>query len=170
MKAAFFAVFLVAGIVLFPATAQEASGRARPSLPANWLSLEAGIFKFDSVGLRYDRDIHDFFSVGVRTFMSTAVPWKEAGALATGRFFPGRAALYFELGLGYGMMPGKETENTVSGLLIAPALGFRIDVGRRGGYFINPFLNTPHFVINLKDTGEITNSGFAFGFGIGGRF
>ena len=177
-KMAFFALFLLALYVAVPAAAgnnaPENTGaplaRERGRM-TNWFSVEVSIFSFDSIGMRYDRDINAIFSVGLAVFGSTYMPWSIAGAMATGRFFPGGSSSYLELGLGYGRITDRTSEphTTVTGFKIAPALGIRLDIGRRGGGFINPFLNFPSWVVGLP-RGSGGMGSFRFGFGLGGRF
>ena len=179
-KMVFFALLLLAAQVAVhaaagdntPENADAAPTRERGRL-ANWLSIEVSIFSFDSIGLRYDRDINANFSLGLAVFGSTYMPWSTAGAMATGRFFPGGGSSYLELGLGYGRITDRASEphTSVTGFKIAPALGIRLDIGRRGGYFINPFLNFPSWVVGLPGGSEgLGNSNFRLGFGLGGRF
>ena len=179
-KMAVFALLLLAAHVAVHATAGDDTpenadavcARERGRL-ANWLSAEVAVFGFDSIGLRYDRDINANFSVGLAVFGSTYMPWSTAGAMATGRFFPGGSSSYLELGLGYGRITDRTSEphTTVTGFKIAPALGIRLDIGRRGGFFINPFLNFPSWVVGLPRGANGTGiSNFRFGLGLGGRF
>ena len=90
------------------------------------------------------------------------------GLVATARFFPLARmegfflirSLYLELGVGAGYVGRRGSSRTVwvdqwdiyselestrriFGFMLAPAVGWRIDVGRPGGFFINPFVSFP---------------------------
>jgi len=108
----------------------------------NWVS---GEISFLGAGVRYERDINDFFSVG-GVFFWNLLPVDNGqyslGLLATARFFPWGSPFYLELGIGAGAGDGVgDGVIEFPSLMIAPSLGVRLDIGREGGFFINPFLS-----------------------------
>jgi len=103
------------------------------------------------------------------------------GLVATLRFFPLRS-FYIELGAGGGWSvrdrgSGGNYRN-VFGFMLAPAAGWKIDFGRPGGFFINPFVSFPITIGNVTRWnyyGDRRRSGGAlhhirFGIGLGRAF
>lgn len=141
----------------------------------NWLSGEAG---FSGFGVRYERMLSDTFSVGATGFINSALFfWNSFGLQASGRYYPWAGNFYLELGLGAGVITGgvgiylaDEWYYTVGGM-VTPGLGWKIDVGKPGGFFINPMISVP--VVFGKGTpaiGYITEEGYTEEFIIGTNF
>jgi len=135
----------------------------------NWVS---GELLWVGFGVRYDRNITDWFSVGASAFMHfmpglAGDPDEYTiGALATARFFPFGSPFYFELGLGWGHL---EMDLPVynyryTGPVIAPALGLRLG-GRERDFFVNPFLRVPTVFDFVHDRNEIAT--IILGVGLG---
>ena len=119
----------------------------------NWLSLDA---TFWGGGIRYERDLNERFSIGGIAFWNMFAGLAgsySAGALITIRFFPGGSPFYLELGMGWGTARYREEYEfprgtrprayRSGGFMVSPALGARLDVGRVGGFFLNPFISLP---------------------------
>jgi len=116
---------------------------------ANWLSGEVSLF---GVGIRYERDINSFFSVGGAFFYTMefgSTLHHAVGASVNARLFLGNLPIYLEMGMGWGTISsmaekrlGREERFWASGFMINPALGARL-VGQRGRFFVNPFINLP---------------------------
>jgi len=133
-----------------------AAGRAppRPVRPrsVNWLSVEGSLL---GLGARYERDVSEFFSVGVVGWFDVNL-WdpeediQSFGFLAAARFFPLNLTglfsngfpVYIELGMGVGHVQwlGRNGESFASGLMVSPAIGARLG-GQRRGFFVNPFVS-----------------------------
>jgi len=151
-----------------------------PDLPrANWISGYTGLLNMHHYfGIRYERDINRFFSVGGTV---TALGF-DIGALATARFFPGGSPFYLELGMGWGWIGGHEDRELwlASGFMVNPSIGVRLG-GRRIGFFANPFIAlpvvfgeskwawdfSPHRPRPNQPSGGNINIGFLFAFAIG---
>jgi len=137
----------------------------------NWFSAEVTVV---GVGLRYERDINNVFTMGGTVWFSTTNVFEDTpvyyiGAMITARFFLGSSPLYFELGAGFGNIGqdvyheqwGYDWEST-NGLMIAPAIGLRFGGQTAAGLFANPFISLPLVL------GE--DSFFRFGIGLGITF
>ncbi|MCL1815843.1 MAG: hypothetical protein FWG27_08520 [Treponema sp.] len=116
----------------------------------NWISGEASLL---GAGLRYERMLNDNISIGGTLFWhSFFFFWNSVGIQAAGRYYFG-SVFYAELGLGYGTITGTEDVdyhgNTFSwvyvtkGFMVTPAIGWKIDVGAPGGFYINPMIALP---------------------------
>jgi len=100
----------------------------------------------------------------------------SGGILVTARFFPWRFPFYLELGMGLGSIALSQrfdlyyagsrsgdayVRKSVTGFMIAPAMGVRIG-GQRRGFFVNPFVNLP---IVIADGTAMTS--LVMGIGLG---
>ena len=165
------------------------AGREPPPPPppptANWFSAE---ITFAGVGVRYQRDINQFLSLGGTIFWNVGLEdgsysWilrNAIGLLATARFFPFGLPLYLELGIGWGVIEdwGDAGSYFASGFMMSPALGVRLG-GQRGGFFANPFVSFPvvfgektrgklfQSSSNEEEIGGNVTSRFMFGIGFG---
>jgi len=122
----------------------------------NWVSVDLGVF---GIGIGYEYMLSSNLSVGANAYTSTMFFSGGSGIIGFGRYYPFNSNLYTELGLGYGssksMMSGYHIENkadngmtgtasiATTGLLISPGLGWRIDRGEPGGFFIQPGFKFP---------------------------
>jgi hypothetical protein len=167
----------------------------------NWISGELNIL---GVGLRYERMLSPNFSIGANAYVNTLIIAANAGVSAVARYYPWAKTFYLELGVGFGSSSGLGTEVTIiekgtgtestwggvttTGVIINPGLGWKIDVGEPGGFFINPGIivpiaigtQTPFSVFGVgdgfatdrydvkKQTG--VNTGFVVYFGMGFAF
>jgi len=143
-------VMLVTGVVF-------AEGRPA-NIRDNWISGEINIL---GAGLRYERMLSENFSVGATLYGSTLIMTLDTSGIgAFARFYPFGKTFYLELGLGYGQNSDMAFDEGVtivnadgtrdpynlvktSGLDITPGLGWRIDVGKEGGFFLNPGISLP---------------------------
>jgi len=156
--------------------AGRAPRRRDPEQPrANWLSGEATIL---GGGMRYERDINRFFSLGGNIFYNSLPSnygWflRAIGALATARLFPGGVhnPFYAEISAGWGITERTAKRSRIngwdgyqywhdiysaSGFMVAPALGVRFG-GQRTGFFANPFVSLP-MVLGRKEWGTMFHS------------
>ncbi|MDR2516050.1 MAG: hypothetical protein LBC88_01565 [Spirochaetaceae bacterium] len=124
----------------------------------NWVSGEVSLI---GAGLRYEFMINEKLSVGVNAYWSSLFfIFNELGANAVARFYPWGKKFHAGLGLGYDIHTGVTAR---AGLGIVPEVGWKIDVGNPGGFFINPLVQLP---ITL---GKDDYWGAGFGIGIGFR-
>ncbi|MDR0290506.1 MAG: hypothetical protein LBI06_06185 [Treponema sp.] len=129
------------------------------STPANWISGEVSLL---GIGVRYEHMLTDNFSIGGNIFFhSFFFIWNSFGANFTGRWYPSGRIFYVEAGMGYGWQSGLSGDlYTIHGLMFAPGVGWRIDFGAPGGFFINPMISTP-IVLGWK---TVSASGWWFGY------
>ena len=157
--------------------------RSGRDVPVHWISGEVSLL---GAGFRYDRSLNEFFSLGVNLFFNftevvdTYEIIMAIGLVATARFFPLATgnifllrSIYLELGVGWGGASRNYSNNIqhAFGFMLAPAVGWRIDVGRPGGFFINPFVSFP---LVFGDDAYRDGSGpvhhIRFGIGLGRAF
>jgi len=165
----------------------------------NWISGELGIL---GAGVRYERMLSPNLSIGAHIYVNTLLFSAAMGASAVARFYPWAKNFYLEMGVGFGTASGPGevtyvsksdgTENTwggvtTTGVTINPGLGWKIDVGQPGSFFINPGImvpiaigtQTPYTIIGMdaflsefydvkKQTG--VSVGFVAYFGMGFAF
>lgn len=121
--------------------------------PVNWISVEGSIL---GVGIRYERSLSNFFSLGANGFWQTLNDDNDFGITAIAKFFPGNSFFFLELGAGYGSIDGTvdysyqlggqtkkgELSYSASGFLISPSVGLRF--GRMAkGLYADVFFSVP---------------------------
>jgi len=133
---------------------RERRERREPRDPDNprihWLSGEISGEQrrgfHPGIGIRYERDINELFSVGAAIFYHVVNVIDEGdlptlmGLLATARFFPVGLPFYFELGVGIGS--SEQINFDIHGFILNPALGARLG-GNERSFFVNPFISLP---------------------------
>jgi len=172
-----FLVMAIATLVTAGVCAQDAQ---------NWISGEASIF---GVGARYERMLNDKMSVGANVYWNTLIFWNEVELGGSFRYylFP---TFFVGGGLGFHVHTGvydyEYTHNgrkyadtwwgAVSGVAISPEVGWKIDVGSKSGFFIQPGVKMPITFGKLEAYNRYTDSEFKVGlgivpyFGLGGAF
>jgi hypothetical protein len=149
----------------------------------NWISGEISIL---GVGARYEYMLNEKFSVGVTSFWNTLIFWNAWGVSAAARYYPFAGAFYLEGDLGYGTVGGIEegTDSSGSpyswfyftkGVMVTPGIGWKIDIGAPGGFFINPMVTFPIvFGKKVYDIGGTSDFKVGIhpriGFALGGAF
>ncbi len=121
---------------------EEASANAR----SNWISGEVSIL---GVGARYERMLNDNWSVGANVFYNSLLV-DAFGVEAFGRYYPWAGNFYAEIGAGFAHhSPVTENERLLDepfdGFMISPGIGWKIDVGNPGSFFLNPNIIIPIF-------------------------
>ena len=172
MKTRIFFLLVLMAAVLRGVSAEEPPG------PLHWLSAEVSLI---GNGFRYERQLSSRLSVGGTAFYHIFfLIWTSMGITASVRFYPWAGAFYAEVGLGCGVVfgtdygPAGSEVYSAYGVMITPALGWRVDLGKPGGFYINPLVALP-VVLGDKERwyGE---TGFGVGvncrpaFGIGYAF
>jgi hypothetical protein len=148
----------------------------------NWLSAELG---FIGYGLRYEHMIGPHWSLGTNIYAAGFVLGGflqdyEAGASL--RFYPwGKnffvglgAGLHWHIGVMFFSMDSFEfMYNNVFGAAISPEIGWKIDVGKPGGFFLQPGMKLPvtlgkreYYNTSVEDGGSDELAG-KFGVGVG---
>ena len=107
----------------------------------NWVSFEVayitkGGWFGPSFGIRYERNVNRFISVGGIAIYRIEVDFV---GLVTTRFFPSGFPFYFEAGLGYASIQTMSDDDADNrGMALSLGAGLRLG-GRRSGFFANPF-------------------------------
>jgi hypothetical protein len=156
----FVLVVIITGGVFAQEAAKEESG---DSGIKNWASGEVSLL---GIGGRYERMLTDKISIGGTFFFhSFFFLWNSLGITASARYYPWAGMFYAELGLGYGWVSGTEEYTyktgygqiitaewvyTNAGVMLTPGVGWRIDFGTPGGFYINPMISLP-IVFGMKD-------------------
>jgi len=158
---------LIAALLSADAGAAGQATRARAARVSNyrlnWFSAE---LTFWGGGIRYERNINNFFSIGGNIFYDNSAILNQTvfGITGTARLYPGGFPLYLELGLGYGHVQPYYCDDccVVTGFMVAPAIGARFG-GRTGGFFAYPFISLP-FVFEDGYLGGAIRFGIGLGF------
>jgi hypothetical protein len=136
---------VLATVVAGGVFAQEKTANVKRS----WLSGEVSLL---GAGARYEFMINKNLSVGVNAYWTSLFfVLNDVGANVVARFYPWGKTFYAGLGLGFGLHTGIEDfvmdgkilgAELISrtGFDIVPELGWKIDVGKPGGFFLNPLV------------------------------
>lgn len=167
-------VLVVSAVIAATGFAQEKAANVR----ANWVSGEVSVL---GGGASYERMLGPQFSIGLGAYYSTLFFfWNELGIDVFGRYYPWGGMFFVEAGLGYhihtaivagsGSGFGADFE-AINGGAITPAAGWKIDIGRPGGFFIKPGIKIP---ISFGKNDVKNKFGVGVGivpyFGLGGAF
>jgi len=113
----------------------------------NYISGEVSLL---GGGARYERMLTDSWSIGGTYFWNTFfILTDSSGVMADVRFYPGAGKFFIELGLGFGWVDSWNllsllaVRDTLYGVMLSPGIGWRIDFGDPGGFFINPMISVP---------------------------
>jgi hypothetical protein len=143
---------------------------AQPSVQ-NWISGEISLIGF---GARYERTLTPNISLGANAYWSSFLLfWNEAEAGAFARFYPAARVFFLELGLGFHAHTavGFDSAELISGTAISPGLGWRIDPGKWGRFFMTTGLRFP---VTFGYDAAVEESGYGIGvvpyFALGGAF
>jgi len=141
--------------VLILAVLVTGSVFAQANVKTNWISADVGII---GIGLRYEYMLSENLSVGANFYVNSLLFTGSGGFIVAARYYPWGKNFYTELGLGLGSVNGygevdiiEKTEGTVdswigittTGFIISPGLGWKIDVGEPGGFYIQPGFKIP---------------------------
>jgi hypothetical protein len=126
------------------------------STQRHWISASPGLrvggssFVWPAAELRYELMINSLFSIGAYVYYEHSY-----GIGITGRWYPSSKSFFLELGSGYNKFYANNIyfdDNTrqwvdyienYNGIDIIPGLGWRIDVGKPGGFYIAPSVKFP---------------------------
>ena len=106
----------------------------------NWISLELGLF---GCGAGYEHMFNSFFSAGVNAYANIFLPLLliNNGICANIKFYPGGRIFFLGIGFGYQGYIVVGAGGTGPG--ITPEIGWKIDVGKEGNFFIQPGIKFP---------------------------
>jgi len=112
----------------------------------NWISGEVSLL---GAGVRYEYMLKPNISIGGSSYWNTFfLIWSDWGIDFSFRYYPGKI-FYFGVGAGFhqqwtifSVLSGGRFGN-VMGLAITPEVGWKIDVGSPGGFFVSPGMKLP---------------------------
>ena len=156
-------VFFVLALVMLITSGLFAQANVRN----NWIS---GELSFLGVGARYERMLNEHWSIGGNVYYNFLLFWNDLGIDFSARYYIWKG-LHVGLALGYHWHTGIYDEidgwAAINGVGITPEIGWKIDVGKEGGFFISPGIKTP---ITLGVYENIIAFGKAGDFGVGFAF
>jgi hypothetical protein len=141
----FFCGFIVCATILNAQSTQRHWISASPGLRAGGSS-----FFGPAAELRYELMLNPSFSIGAYVYYEFSF-----GIGITGRWYPFSKSFFLELGAGYNKLyfnniyfdhdTGRWVKRIedLNGIDIIPGLGWRIDVGKPGGFYITPSVKFP---------------------------
>jgi hypothetical protein len=143
------------------------------SYAKNWISGEVNIL---GAGVMYERMLNKTIGIGANVYWNTLILWNELGADFVFRIHPGGGAFYFGTAVGYHIHTGDYEYKTysgytgtffgaVTGVAVTPELGWRIDFGDPGGFFMQPGVRVP-ITFGLLESYGASKEAFAFGWGV----
>ncbi|MCL2184877.1 MAG: hypothetical protein FWB86_03345 [Treponema sp.] len=118
----------------------------------NWMSYELA---YIGLGIRYERMLGSKISLGVNAYLGVVFPYSEINTFL--RVYPWGKTFFLGVGFGYyneyleeghyiHHFDGNFVYGNSNGFTIIPEIGWKIDVGKPGGFYIMPCLTYP-FVI-----------------------
>jgi hypothetical protein len=141
---------------------------------SNWVSGEVSLI---GAGATYERMLTSNFSVGANAYWTSFfIVFNDVGAKVIGRWYPWGTMFYAELGVGLGIHTGTvratdpqgaswSTLGTTVGLDLVPGVGWKIDVGEKGGFFVEPMIQLPITIGVQQSAWAWTEDEFGFGIG-----
>jgi len=121
------------------------SGNSEKSANAvnNWLSGEIGLL---GIGVRYERMRGEKFSLSGNAYynFSYFFPMVDTGVDIALRYYPFGKIFFIGTGLGYHIHNSYNYWfGPTKGVAITPEIGWKIDAGKAGGFFIQPGVKVP---------------------------
>jgi hypothetical protein len=151
-------IIVIGTVIAVSAFAQEKAANAK----SNWISGELSLI---GIGARYERMLSSQLSVGVNAYWSSLFFfWNELEAGAFARFYPWGKNFFVGAGAGFHIhtaITGDLEAESISGVAITPELGWKIDTGKTGGFFIQPGIRLP-ITLGTNDVKEEFGVGFGF--------
>ncbi|MCL2601435.1 MAG: hypothetical protein FWD91_01330, partial [Treponema sp.] len=131
----------------------------------NWASLE---LNFVGYGVRYERMLSSQLSVGANFYSNGGILLGSGTSLGVGafvRYYPWTGNFFAGAGVGYhtiekaDIVNNKDVIVSTTGIAITPEVGWRIDVGYKGGFYVQPGIRVPisFGVSNAPDEDGIQN-------------
>lgn len=166
-------VLMLAAVAVGGVFAQEETG----SEHRLWVSGEISLF---GAGIRGEYMLSDNLSIGVNAYFTTLIFFNEFAFMAVGRYYPWAGNFHAGLGVGFSMQNNIGTLEhpdgwTSTGMIqtvgvgIVPEIGWRIDVGEPGGFFLNPVVQVP-ITLGSQSGDFIFVGNYTIGFGVGVGF
>ena len=156
--------------------AQEESSASAKN---NWLSGELSVL---GAGARYERMLNEHWSIGGNVYWNNFfIMWNELEAGFSARYYPWGKNFFVGLGLGFhthsGTFEYKLTDpydgeeyvelwwGVISGIAISPEIGWKVDVGKVGGFYLQPGVKVPITFGILEATAADMDTEFRVGVG-----
>jgi hypothetical protein len=169
MKGKMLIVLILAAVVAGGVFGQEKSASATK----HWISGEVGLL---GAGLRYEYMLTENLSIGANVYWSSLFFfWNELEAGASLRYYPWGKNFFAGVGLGFHTHTGTFDYDTgygtatwfgtITGAAITPEVGWKIDVGNAGGFFVQPGVKLPITLGKLAAYGA-SDAEFRVGFGV----
>jgi len=120
--------------------------------PKNWIYGQVGLL---GIGAGYERILMPKISVGAEGYWNNFFFFFNTSVFeAYGRYYFYKG-IYGKLGLGFGLstQKGAGWDKKTPGFAIDPGVGWKIDVGKTGGFYIEPKISIP--IILGKETETI---------------
>jgi hypothetical protein len=167
-------LFLVLVVIITGGVfAQEKAANSK----SNWISGELSLI---GGGVRYERMLGSNMSLGANVYYSTLFFfWNEFATDASFRFYPWGKNFFVGVGFGFHTHTGLSDVTgddgevysefvQVGGVAITPEVGWKIDVGDVGGFYLQPGVKLP--VTFGEKTGLRFSSAEEGSFGVGVGF
>jgi hypothetical protein len=107
----------------------------------NWISGQVSLL---GGGAGYERTLMPILGVGGEAYFTSFFGiFTTIAAEGFAKWYPFKKTFYVKLGLGFGYSPSFEGAKGNPGFLVDPAVGWKIDVGKPGGFFIEPKAGIP---------------------------
>ena len=137
----------------------------------NWVSFEASLL---GGGLRYERMLSQKLSIGANFYWSSLFFfWNELEAGLSVRFYPWGKKFFVGGGLGYhshsalaAQANGGLDLEVINGVGISPEVGWKIDVGAAGKWYLQPGVKIP-ITLGAKEAWNSSKWTYETVFGVG---
>ena len=140
----------------------------------NWISGEVSLL---GMGVRYERMYNNNISFGGTAFFHSFFDGFFCyGVNFTSRYYPKASVFYAEIGIGFGMAENDVVVRNnillyeVTGVMFSPGIGWRIDIGEPGGFYINPMIIMPIVIGESRSVGSNVGTNLRLAFGMGHAF
>jgi len=132
------------------------------------------------LGVRYEFQLNPHFSLGARAYVAGGFFSTSYSIYATASFYPWAGNFFVGANAGFRLrqfFPDTQFETNFGGFVFAPEIGWRIDAGTPGGFYVQPGIRIPlHFIgqqdisPDNPDTVESFIPGFTLYIGFGWMF
>ena len=148
---------MVESVNIAPTVAQYLAGNAQPVKTANvrnnWISGELGgiPYLYGYFGIRYERMLNSRIALGLHYYDSLHYVETKTITEALFRIYPWGKKFYVGIGFGLGFHPYDYVYYSGLGWVftLTPEIGWKIDVGEAGGFFIETGVSPP-FILNRE--------------------
>jgi len=137
--------------LLFLSVAFSLNAQDKETAPAikNWVSGELTVpvrYIGIGIGAQYERMFSPKISVGANAAFLFFSGFNELSIDAFFRFYPGGKTFYMGIGLGFDFIDLKESTFYYFTAGLSPEIGWKIDAGKPGGFFLQPGIKMPDII------------------------